>query len=58
MGTSYRAALDFFVRATLADRFSTRTASGSRIGLLGPRWGKALYTRLLAVRRVDTVLSA
>jgi glycosyltransferase involved in cell wall biosynthesis len=55
METSYRASLALFIRATLADRGSIRTAFWLAIGLLGPRWGKALYARLLNVRGIETV---
>jgi glycosyltransferase involved in cell wall biosynthesis len=55
IGTGYLAPLGFFARALVADHVSRRTAFWLAIGLLGPRLGKALYTRLLSVRRVETV---
>src|SRR5262249_2901260 len=49
LGSSYFAAIDFFVRALIADRGSRRTAFWLAIGLLGARGGKALYGRLLGM---------
>jgi glycosyltransferase involved in cell wall biosynthesis len=53
--TSYPAALGFFARALLADRLSQRSLFWFVIGLLGRQWGRALYTRLLSLRQVETV---
>jgi glycosyltransferase involved in cell wall biosynthesis len=55
LGLHYFVAVDFFVRAMIADRGSKRTAFWLAIGLLGARGGKALYARLLSVRHVETV---
>lgn len=51
----YFAALGFFARALLADRLSQRSVFWFVIGLLGPQYGRALYTRLLSMRQIETV---
>lgn len=55
LSSSYFASVDYFVRALIADRGSKRTAFWLAIGLLGARGGKALYSRLLGMRHVETV---
>ncbi|HTJ95302.1 MAG TPA: glycosyltransferase family 2 protein [Pararobbsia sp.] len=55
MGTHYLASLGFFTRALCADRLSKRTLFWFAIGALGSLGGKALYTRLLGMRHVETV---
>jgi len=55
LGRNYAAALGSFARASLRDRMSVRSAFWLTIGALGPRWGRALYRRLLSVRGVETV---
>lgn len=55
MGAQYVASLGFFTRAMLADRLSKRTLFWFAIGALGSTGGKALYTRLLGMRHVETV---
>lgn len=55
MGSRYLASLAFFTRAMLADRLSKRTLFWFAIGALGASGGKTLYTRLLGMRRVETV---
>ncbi|CAM2141922.1 Glycosyltransferase family 2 protein [Pararobbsia alpina] len=55
MGAQYVASLGFFTRAMLADRLSKRTVFWFAIGALGSTGGKALYTRLLGMRHVETV---
>jgi glycosyltransferase involved in cell wall biosynthesis len=51
----YVRALRYFSRAAVLDRLSVRSGFWLMIGALGPRWGRALYRRLLSVRRVETV---
>jgi glycosyltransferase involved in cell wall biosynthesis len=58
LGRNYPRSLSFFAQALLADRGSKRTLFWLAIGVLGERAGKALYRRLLSVRRVDTIAMA
>lgn len=55
MGTHYAASVGLFARAALTDRFSRRTLFWLAIGAIGAQGGKALYTRLLGMRHVETV---
>ncbi|GAB3627445.1 glycosyltransferase group 2 [Pandoraea terrae] len=54
LGRGYFTALRFFGRAFAADRFSIHAGFWFAVGLLGARWGRALYGRSLKLRRVET----
>jgi glycosyltransferase involved in cell wall biosynthesis len=51
----YWRALRFFLRAFYADRGSKRAGFWLLIGALGFKRGRALYTRLLGFRKIETV---
>ncbi|RKP59139.1 glycosyltransferase family 2 protein [Pararobbsia silviterrae] len=55
MGTRYLVSMRFFARAAVIDHFSKRALFWLAIGGLGAHGGRALYTRLLGMRHIDTV---
>jgi hypothetical protein len=58
LGRHYLNTVGLFLHAVWADHGSRRSVFWLTIGLLGEHAGRALYRRLLSVRRVETIAMA